>query len=113
MKADVNVLELATAVWLVDLACPTFTSHCVEIDCDSMHPVVVADSFKTCREAMSLLLGWLDATAALHHIDARLRWLAGGSHGPAGSFSRKKLKDFFDLINTFAHTSYTFQDVTT
>jgi hypothetical protein len=115
MEADVNVLELATAVWLVELAGPTFASHCVEIDCDNMQSVVVADSFKTRREVMSLLLERLDATAALHHIDARLQWLAGESNGPADSLSRNKLQDFFDLMNTFAtstNTSYTFQDVT-
>jgi hypothetical protein len=115
LEADVNVLELATAVWLVELAGPTFADHCVEIDCDNMQSVVVADSFKTRREAMSLLLERLDATAAVHHIDARLKWLAGESNGPADALSRDNLQAFFDLMNAFAmttHTSYTFQDVT-
>ena len=112
LEADINVLELATAVWLCELGPSHFAGHGVQLDCDNMQSVVLASSFKTRREAMGLLLERLDDVAAVNHIDARLNWLAGDLNGPADALSRDDLNLFFKLTAHLCNGTPDYQDVT-
>ena len=112
MEACINVLELATAVWLAELGSADFAGHCVQFDCDNMQSVVLSDSFKTRREAMAILLERLDKTTAIHHTHARLAHIAGVLNGPADALSRDDLRTFFSLTSHLCNGSPIFQDVT-
>ena len=111
-EACINVLELATAVWLCELGSTDFAGHCVQFDCDNMQSVVLADSFKTRREAMAILLERLDIAAAIHHVQTRLVHIAGVLNGPADALSRDDLPTFFSLTSHLCSGSPIYQDVT-